>query len=163
MRVSSPEPGPMVIGRMCDPRSSVSGTSFASSTGPLIRSKTTPPSGTAGRSQTEVNQHQSGLFLIANGPACPHVAGRLAHPLSQRTPSVADLVKDALKRRQVGHDEMARGLLDANNGCWIALRRRNKRPAELIDRLQISVARKECHGADRLFGLPAIRITTFPA
>jgi hypothetical protein len=38
-------------------------------------------------------------------------ACRLAHPLSQRIASVANLVKDALKRRQVGHDEMARGLL----------------------------------------------------
>jgi hypothetical protein len=83
--------------------------------------------------------------------------------LSQPTASVADLVKDALKRRQVGHDEMARSLLDVSKGYWIALRRRNKRPADVIDRLQISVAREECHGADRLFGLPAIRITTFLA
>jgi hypothetical protein len=83
--------------------------------------------------------------------------------LSQPTASVADLVKDALKRRQVGHDEMARSLLDIGKGYRIALRRRNKRLTDVIDRVQISVAREECHGADRLFRLPTIRITTFPA
>jgi hypothetical protein len=83
--------------------------------------------------------------------------------LSQRTASVADLVKDALKRRQVGHDEMARGLLDIGKGYRIALRRWNKRLTDVIDRVQISVACEECHGADRLFRLPTIRITTFLA
>ena len=83
--------------------------------------------------------------------------------MSQRTAPVANLVKYALKRRQVGHDEMARGILEANNGCWIALRRRNERPADVIDRLPISAAREERHGADRLFDLPAIRVTSFLA
>jgi beta-lactamase superfamily II metal-dependent hydrolase len=83
--------------------------------------------------------------------------------LSQPTASVADLVKDALKRRQVGHDEMARSLLDIGKGYRIALRRRNKRLTDVIDPGQISVAREECQGADRLFRLPTIRITTFPA
>src|SRR5580704_10625894 len=51
MRVSSPEAGPMVIGRTYGPRSGASGPSFAFSTRPSTRSKTTSASGTAGRSQ----------------------------------------------------------------------------------------------------------------
>src|ERR1700681_4226914 len=53
MKASSLETGLTVIGRMCGLRSSASGTSFATSTRPSERSKTTPPSGIAGRSQTK--------------------------------------------------------------------------------------------------------------
>src|SRR5882757_1882387 len=45
--------GLTVIGRTCAPQSSASGTSFATSPRPSTSSKTTPASGTAGRSQTK--------------------------------------------------------------------------------------------------------------
>jgi hypothetical protein len=68
-----------------------------------------------------LGRHQSrSINELADLTAC-----RLAHPLSQRTASVADLVKDALKRRQVGHDEMARGLLDVSKGYWITVHTEN--------------------------------------
>src|SRR6267378_2614259 len=53
MKASSLETGLTVIGRMCALQSSVSETSFEPSTRPSIRSKTTPASGIAGRSQTK--------------------------------------------------------------------------------------------------------------
>src|SRR6267154_5589110 len=53
MKASSLEKGLRVIGRTSDRRSSASATSSATSTRPSERSKTTPPSGIAGRSQTK--------------------------------------------------------------------------------------------------------------
>src|SRR5882757_7128782 len=54
MKASLLETGLTVIGRTCAPQSSASGTSFATSTRPSTRSKTTPASGTAGRSLTKL-------------------------------------------------------------------------------------------------------------
>jgi two-component system response regulator ChvI len=53
----------MAFGRTYGQRSSAPATSSAPAIPPSTRSRTTPASGTAGRSQTEVNQHQRGLFL----------------------------------------------------------------------------------------------------
>src|SRR5258708_59026 len=63
MRVSSQEPGLRAIGRMCGPQSSASETSFVTSTRPSTRSKTTPASGTAGRSQPEVHRVARPAFV----------------------------------------------------------------------------------------------------
>ena len=46
---------------------------------------------------------------------------------------------------------------------WIAPRRRNERPADVINCLLILVAREERHSTDRLFGLPVIWIAPLPA
>ena len=65
MRVSLPEAGSRVIGRMCGPQSNASAKSFTTSTRHSKRPKTAPPSGTAGKSQTEIRLWKTPSFQRA--------------------------------------------------------------------------------------------------
>jgi len=69
MKASLLETGLTVIGRMCGPQSSASGTSFATSTRPSTRSKTTPASGTAGGRRQPELQPWPGSTLNSPSPA----------------------------------------------------------------------------------------------
>src|ERR1700704_2308314 len=80
MKASSLEKGLRVIGRTSDRQSSASAISSATSTRPSERSKTTPPSGTAGRSQTEVHQWRTGVWRVLRFHTL------LCRPLKCRTP-----------------------------------------------------------------------------
>ena len=57
--------GSRAIGRMCGPQSNASAKSFTASTRHSTGSKTTPPSGTAGKSQTEVHLWKTPSFQRA--------------------------------------------------------------------------------------------------